>query len=135
MQRENELGEFIGRAQQTLGRLEIKTTHLFFDRKGNPLQLLEYARLFEDKDYKVVKQEYVGKYFVSTVWVGLNMAFRRTQGKLIFETMIFLKDEEDEESEDPLRDYQERYGTEEEALEGHEKAVKIARGEIPLYVD
>lgn len=105
----------------------------YFDRKGKPLKLLEFSRLLDDNEYRIVKQEYIGKYFVSTVWLGLNMNFLKTLPILIFETMIFMKDEKDKEIEDPINHYQDRYSTEEEALEGHQKAVKIALGEVKLH--
>ena len=112
-------------------RKQFETTPRYFDREGNPMELLDWARLCEDYDYKIVKQEEVGKYFVSTVWVGLNMSFWREAAIKIFETMIFLRDD-DEKSIDEIKGYQDRYSTEAEALEGHAKAVQIAKGEIPL---
>jgi hypothetical protein len=48
--------------------------------------------------------------------------------------MIFVKDE-DKKRKDPIDGYQDRYSTEAEALEGHEKAVKIAKGELSLEED
>lgn len=113
---------------------EFEHTPRYFDRKGNPMALLDWARLCEDDDYKIVKQEDVGDYFVSTVWVGLNMAFWREMPIKIFETMIFVKDKE-QKRKDPIDGYQDRYSTEEEAIEGHEKAVKIAKGELSLEED
>lgn len=102
----------------------------YFDREGKPLQLLEWARMCEgNEEYRIVKQEMVGEYFVSTVWVGLNMSYWRYAPIKIFETMIFRIDE-DMEIEDSIRGYQQRYSTETEALKGHEKAIKIAKGEI-----
>lgn len=103
----------------------------YFDREGKLLERMEWVRRCEDDDYKIIKQEDVGGYFVSTVWIGLNMSYWRDAPIKIFETMIFRIDE-DNEIEDRIRGYQERYSTETEALEGHEKAVKIAKGELPL---
>jgi hypothetical protein len=116
-------------------REQFEATPRYFDRESKPMELLDWARLCEDDNYyKIVKQEEVGKYFVSTVWIGINMSFWRESPIKIFETMIFLKDEEDK-SEDPIRDYQDHYSTEAEALEGHAKAVKIAKGELSLEED
>jgi hypothetical protein len=99
---------------------------LYFDRKGLPLSLTQYAMLFENMEYRVVKQEALGKYFVSTVWTGLNMSFLKNFRPLIFETMIFLEDENDNGIEE-LMGYQERYSTEEEALAGHAKAIEFVK--------
>ncbi len=104
----------------------FETTPRYYDREGNPLELMEWAKLCDDDNYNIVKQELVGKYFVSTVWIGLNMCMFKGI-KLIFETMIFPQGKIDFAVEDPIRDYQERYSTEEEALAGHEKAVRVVK--------
>lgn len=92
---------------------------MYFDRKGNPLTCLDWGDKFSDREYQVVKQETIGKYLISTVWVGLNMNMFRDGPPLIFETMIFF---EQAGNKNELCGYQERYSTEEEALIGHEKA-------------
>jgi len=73
-----------------------------------------------------IKQEYVyrywffGKVFVSTIFLGIDHNFGG--GKpLVFETMIF-------GGKHDL--YQERYSTYEEAIEGHKRAVLLAKGKI-----
>lgn len=104
----------------------FKNTDRFYDRDNNPLDLETWGRMNENDDYKIIKQELVGKYFVSTVWIGLDMSHWNEMPPLIFETMIFI--EEGDESKDPLNDYQVRYTTETQAMDGHEKAVKIAKG-------
>jgi hypothetical protein len=104
---------------------------MYFDRQGNPMEMMEYARKCYDHDYKILKQEYVGKYFVSTVWIGLNMMIFRNSPIMIFETMIFLTEGLSCScSDDDLIGYQERYSTEEEAYEGHEIAVKLCRDKL-----
>ncbi len=101
---------------------------LYYDRQGKEIPVMEWSEKFEDEKYKILIQEDIGFYFISTVWIGMNMnAFR--QGPIaIFETMIFLKDEYKQKIEDELEYYQERYATEKEAFEGHERAVSIAKG-------
>jgi hypothetical protein len=101
-------------------------SHLYYDRKGNPIGLMEWSILCNDDSYKIVKQEEIGPYLVSTVWIGLNMAIFGDV-KLIFETMIFAKKDCDMEKDDPLTDYIYRYGSEDEALEGHTKAVEMVK--------
>jgi hypothetical protein len=99
----------------------------YFDRQGKELELLDWARLFEDGDYKILKQDKIGKYRVSTVWIGLNMRFFGIDPPLIFETMIFI---EEGQEKDELDFWQDRYSTEDEALEGHEKALELVRNKI-----
>lgn len=84
---------------------------LYFDRKGNPIvDITQWGKMFEDRNYQIVKQDKLPNgCFVSTVWLGLDHSHGGTE-PLIFETMVFLKDEE-------LA--QERYSTEKEALDGH----------------
>ena len=107
----------------------FESTATYFDRQGKPLELMEWSRLCDDDNYKIVKQEWVGDYFVSTVWIGLNMNIWKGH-KLIFETMIFPKDKIDLLKDDPLFEYQDRYATEEQALIGHEEAVKMVKDSI-----
>jgi hypothetical protein len=95
----------------------------YFDRQGKPIELMEWARLLDDHDYKIIKQETVGRYFISTVWLGLNHNWIREGLPLIFETMIFHENKESFSEEDPFGDYIERYYTEEEALSCHEALV------------
>lgn len=69
----------------------------------------------QDLDYKRVAYTKVGDTQVSTVWLGTDLNLYG--GKpLIFETMVFDKDDNYIEEE--------RYSTEAEALKGHAKLVK-----------
>ncbi len=95
---------------------------MYYDRQGKEMTMMEWAKKLEDFDYKIVKQDHVGKYFISTVWLGLNMQFFKGAPKHIFETMIFCEENKD----DALHLYQERYSTEQEALEGHKEAASLA---------
>ena len=114
-------------------RKQIEFIPRYFDRQGKPMELLDWSRKCEDPEYKIVKQEKVGKYFVSTVWVGLNMSMWRDCKIQIFETMIFLNEGSAEDRRnDPICDLMHRYATEEEALIGHQRAVSVANGSILL---
>lgn len=97
---------------------------MYFDRKGNPMSMMEWDDKVRDYDYKIIKQDKVkivskdkvDEYLVSTIWLGLNHAHFESH-KLIFETMIF--------KVNSSRDvYMERYSTEEQAIEGHSYAVE-----------
>ncbi len=89
-----------------------------YDRQGKVLDLMEWARIFEDPEYKRVAETTLPDgTWVSTVWLGLDHQYGDGP-PLIFETMVFQdKDNLDE------RD-QERYSTEAEALAGHEAMVE-----------
>lgn len=75
-----------------------------------------WAKFFETAD-RVIKQDTVGKVFISTVFLGIDHNFFGEGPPLIFETMIFgLGDE-----------YQERCSTYEEAEAMHQRAVDMVR--------
>lgn len=99
--------------------MENESTVRWYDRKGNLLKdYTEIEKLLSTKDYKIVKQELTDneRYWVSTVWLGLNHNF--TAGTpIIFETMVF---DENSETQGENMDV-ERYSTEEEAIEGHKR--------------
>lgn len=76
--------------------------------------LLTWAQWFEQSsDERIVAQDRLGDVFISTVFLGLDHSFGRGE-PLLFETMIF---------SGPHDQYQERYSTKAEALEGHAKAL------------
>ncbi len=103
---------------------------MYFDRQGIEMELMDWGRKCEDEDYKILKQEEIDRYFVSTVWIGLNMQMFKQLPIQIFETMVFLKDEDNKNPDDPLNMYQKRYSTEEEALRGHEETLAIIRAQL-----
>jgi len=104
---------------------------MYYDKKGKKIEMMEWAKLLEQDDYKIVKQETLpdGK-FVSTVWLGLDYNFDGRSKPIIFETMVFSGKKEtfklmgrdmtlnhgDEVDID-------RYSTLKEALVGHDKMV------------
>jgi len=88
----------------------------FYDRQGNAIDLLEWGTLMEDSFYKIVKQDRLGPYFVSTVWIGLDHGFGEPL-PLIFETMVFKG-----KSERDLDCW--RYATEDEALASHQRMIE-----------
>jgi hypothetical protein len=82
----------------------------------------EWARWFEgDVARRIVRQEYRGGYFVSTVFLGLPLGFdERTGAPLVFETMVHAgtKNENDGELA-----WMSRSSTWELALEQHRAAL------------
>lgn len=93
-----------------------------YRRDGTPYPpgnkgLFEWAKDIEDNDKKRVGyKEFWWGGRVSTVWLGLDHSFSMSSKPLIFETMVF-----------PRNDYgeldMERYSTEEEAIQGHKRMV------------
>jgi len=98
--------------------------------------LMKWAKWMEIKK-RIVKQEKVGRYRVSTIFLGLDHSFMDGAEPLLFETMIFLstpptKEKKGEKFEDyykrmkgrnKFEDNQWRYHTWSEALAGHWMAV------------
>lgn len=130
-----------------------KRDNRHFDRRGNPISMRERCSLMEISGYAIVKQEYVDDYWISTVWLGLDHSFA-SGPPLIFETMVFnhampepprlpeidpgfdlvspppelqewLDEYPDQTSASDIEC--ERYSTEEQAIEGHEKMVEKVR--------
>lgn len=89
---------------------------LHYDYEGNPIGLGDWAMLFEDVENRIVRQDKVGEYFVSTVWIGIDYRFIGDGPPLIFETMVF-------DADGSERDIA-RYSSEEEALKGHAAMVE-----------
>ena len=83
----------------------------YYNRDGEEISNDEWMRLFEDKEYKIVKQQTIHDYRVSTVWLGTDHSFGGGP-VVLFETLVF--------GDDGLWDgYQLRWHTEAEALIGH----------------
>lgn len=79
------------------------------------LRARKWAQWFEDVENRIVKQEAVGKYFVSTVFLGIDHSIGGGR-PILFETMVFQKD--------GASLGQDRYCTWGEALTGHKATVK-----------
>lgn len=102
----------------------FNSTPRWFDKDGIPiLDIGKVEQLLRDDTYKIVSQELIGDYLVSTVWLGLNHSYWKNLPILIFETMIFYQ----KEAHDELTSFQVRYSTLQEAIEGHKKACDLAR--------
>lgn len=97
------------------------------DKKVVEAELLEWAAFVENPDNKVVKQEQVGDFWVSTVFLGINYAMSEDHPGLWFETMVFNKPAGSKKLEDWGEQYMDRYSTYEEAEKGHKKAVEWAK--------
>jgi hypothetical protein len=87
------------------------------NNKPVPKPVLEAAKWMEkNPEKRIVKQEYIGDIHVSTVFLGLDHGWKSSV-PILWETMIF-GGEHDQ--------YQERYTSYEDAVEGHKVAVQVA---------
>jgi hypothetical protein len=70
---------------------------------------------------RIVAQDKIGDYFVSTVFLGIDQSFyfRKPRTPILFETMVFIGDKND--------GTQVRYATWNEAAEGHREVCKRLR--------
>lgn len=104
----------------------------FYNIDGEPITMVEWARLLEIREYAVVAWDEVGVDIkISTVWLGLDHSWGFGP-PLFFETMVFtLRDEPyvmpggDEYWWDGVEQY--RYSTLAEAEEGHAKILGIVQ--------
>jgi len=97
---------------------------MYYDRKGQSINVTRWSELLEDRVYHVIEQTDLpdGKW-VSTVWLGLDHSFG-SGAPLIFETMVFPSHDEWMELDC------ERYTYEETAIVGHKAMVeKWTKGE------
>jgi hypothetical protein len=97
-----------------------------FDRNGEPISHERFVELMNDLDYRVLGQEQVGPYYVSTCWIGWNMAPLASllfgHPPRIFETAVTGCEQQDP----PVAHFDvRRYSTEAEALEGHTATVLL----------
>ena len=119
---------------------------MYYDKNGKPIDdVLAWAELLRNPEYQIVKQTRIGKYFISSVWLGLDHFFRGPSpfssgtAPLIFETMIFadgtnlvaamrpsffaFADETEKHTVDPFDLQRWRYSTQQETLEHHNQLV------------
>lgn len=105
-----------------------------YRRDGTPYPdteagLLEWAQDISDFSKKLVKQERVGRFWISTVWLGLDHSFGYGEPK-IFESMVFDKRRRrghkrifkffgKKHKDIGIEMAQERYSTLDDALAGH----------------
>jgi hypothetical protein len=91
---------------------------MYYDRRGYPMSWREYVFLLTTygEGYKRVAQTTFGRYWISTVWLGLDHGYGRG-APVIFETMVF---DLGADGHNFLDHYCERYCTLEEAFAGHD---------------
>lgn len=97
-----------------------------FDRKGEPISLLDCAARLEKEEVRVVAQDQVGQVgevMVSTIWTGLQNGTDKQGRPLIFESMIF--------GGGALNGERRRYATEEESRAGHATLLALVQAAQP----
>lgn len=87
----------------------------------------KWGEFMKSKD-RIVAQDHVGHYLVSTVFLGINHSFGRGE-PLLFETMVFDENTRHKRygniPREYMDNYQERYHTWEEAEIGHKRIVDM----------
>lgn len=87
---------------------------------GEPVpcdDLTLWSLWFGNRTDRIVQQDYVGRIFISTVFLGIDHRFLGDGPPILYETMIFGGKHDQ---------YQDRYCTRDEALAGHAHAVMLA---------
>jgi hypothetical protein len=95
------------------------------DENGEPKlepDILAWARWFEATPQRVVAKTATGRGDVSTVFLGLDHRYQGEGPPVLWETMIFGGKHDQ---------YQERYTSCAAAVEGHQRAVMLARWRWP----
>lgn len=93
----------------------------WYNRSGEKISMERADELLRDREYCVVQQDTLSDgSMVSTVWIGLDHRHIGTGPPIIFETLWL----------EGNPSYGERYCTQEEALEGHNRILEEARAEL-----
>jgi hypothetical protein len=96
--------------------------YILRDKTPIPCDLMTWAHWLEEHIAdRIVKQESIGQFWISSVFVGLDHSVRNGP-PLLFETMVF----DNSDQEFPESRWMERAPTWEIALEAHERAVAWA---------
>lgn len=95
-------------------------------RTPKPVDLMTWARWFEDLEARRIGYTEIGEAAVSTVFLGIDHNFTGKGPPILFETMI------SGVSSDGAWDHQSRYATYTEAEEGHALAVEWVRSVVDL---
>lgn len=101
----------------------IKPDGMHFDRAGLPISMKEWGQLgYGMDDYRRIGSTNIRRWWISTVWVGLDMSFRNGP-PLIYETMIFWR--KPKKGGLNSTDWCMRYSTDKEARRGHSEVCRM----------
>ena len=101
-----------------------------YDFDGNDISVEAWNYLMslsEVTDCRILANGEIGKFWISTVWLGVNLNYGEGP-PLIFETMIFGRDEEGIDYDDL---YMQRYSTKEDAIKWHSVLVEKLKEGTP----
>lgn len=96
-------------------------SHFYFlneDHTYKPCSFQEWGQQVQrltEQNKKHVAYDVINGYRVSTIWLGIDHDWLNDGPPLLFETMIFLPNDQEE--------YCDRYTTWEQAVEGHQEAI------------
>lgn len=98
----------------------------YFDQDGRPLDLISWAKMLGDDEYRVLATDEVGKYTIKTVWNGFDGSQPENEPHEIFTTGVFLT--EDSKNPDGFELIEEHaYVSKPKALKGHADLVMSYR--------
>lgn len=96
------------------------------DKNNNPVpepDVVKWGIWFEQShSRRIVEQTHIGKYWVSTVFLGIDHNYGGEGDPVLWETMIFLEDNDNWEDK-----YCDRYTSHKDALWGHQIAILMAQ--------
>lgn len=95
-----------------------------FDKNSDPITIEEWGRLQEDDAYFRIGSTYVGEWWISTVWIGINMNYARKGPPILFESMVFWTGTQGDKRR-VSTEYTGRYATVREAELGHAQIVSL----------
>lgn len=100
----------------------------YIDRHGKKMTMKDWATSLGSDD-RIVLKTMVGKYMVSTVWLGLVHGYDEQNRPLIFETMVFDTSDGslDSVGDDDSGEIQHRHADEEDAVDCHQRVVDEMR--------
>ena len=111
---------------------------LYYDINGKPMEMMAWAKAQTPEGKRVAEDTIEAggrRYWVSTVWMGLDHNFSQTGPPLIFETMVFNADtikKKPMEGGDWSDLMMDRYATKAEALAGHADMCARVQAEAPI---
>ncbi len=98
---------------------------MHYDLDGNKVSIEQWGMLRTNSGNRIIKQENINGYFVSTVWFGMDLSYS-SEKPLVFETMVFKQG-------DWMDLYCDRYSTRGDAIRGHLNTVnKLKSGKLEL---
>lgn len=93
------------------------------------IDVMEWAKKYSKEGARVIQQDKVGPFFISTVYLGLDHRFLQGGPPLIYETMIFHDDS------GFMEHYQQRYSRSVVASETHQRIVKVMKDHFEGRID